>query len=405
MNAPVVTPGKRRSSVIKRVACAIAGLLGVWCLLWQVAAKWPVSAPTPVSTTSPPPLMTQLDIAPRSEALTFARYRQDETIRVMLVTSFAEGKVKGINLQTDLPSELTDPISIFNRMGYAALEEINGEQISVDVHSLQIPFDGTDNQIAVGINYPAHADETAVRDSFLFPKRTTATSHLADVQARDHLLDYEIELGFVLLSDLRHGEMPDHVGLVLSSDYTDRAALIRNANLFDVSSGHGFTTGKSDVGFMPTGNLFVIPKDYASFYRSLKLQLWHNGTLRQEARPRELIWDVKRVVEESFARSDRVWLWQGKPVALPVNAGVIPARTMLLSGTPGGVIYQQPTTRQIFVGLSELFFSLNWSHPQSVIEPFVREAYRSGIYLKPGDLVQMRADRLGTISNRIVRSL
>ena len=57
--------------------------------------------------------------------------------------------------------------------------------------------------------------------------------------------------------------------------------------------------------------------------------------------------------------------------------------------------------RQLFLGASEMFFTLQWLNPQSVIEPFVREEYRSGRYLKQGDLVQMRAERLGTISNAI----
>ena len=90
-----------------------------------------------------------------------------------------------------------------------------------------LPFTGTDNQIAVGINYPAHADETAIVDSFLFPKRTTATAHLASIPARDYLLDYEIELGLVLLNDLSPNEIPNFLGLVLSSDYIDTAALMR----------------------------------------------------------------------------------------------------------------------------------------------------------------------------------
>ena len=75
---------------------------------------------------------------------------------------------------------------------------------------------------------------------------------------------------------------------------------------------------------------------------------------------------------------------------------------MILSGTPGGVIYQQPTARDIFLGLSETFFMLHWFQPQTVVEPFLRNEHYSRRYLKPGDIVQMKADRLGTISNQIV---
>jgi 2-keto-4-pentenoate hydratase/2-oxohepta-3-ene-1,7-dioic acid hydratase in catechol pathway len=385
----------------KIFALGIALVFG-WFLIWQVAARWPVSQLVGTPTGSQPPEMGRLEIAPRGEALTFARFARGGEPHLLLVTRFSDGQVSGIDIQQQLPGSASDPISLFNATGYSTLEELSGTLISVDVKDLLLPFSGTDNQIAVGINYPAHSEETSVDDSFLFPKRTTATTHVASVQARDYLLDYEIELGFVLLNDLGRGELPKFMGLVLSSDYTDRAALMRHANLRDVSSGDGFTRGKSERGFMPTGNLFVIPKDYLRFYKTLKLELWYNGEKRQEANPSELTWDIQRIFVESFARETRTWMWNGEPVALPMKDGRILERTMFLSGTPGGVIYQKPTPRQMFLGISELFFSLHWSQLQTVVEPFLREQYRSGRYLKPGDLVLMKADRLGTMSNRIV---
>jgi 2-keto-4-pentenoate hydratase/2-oxohepta-3-ene-1,7-dioic acid hydratase in catechol pathway len=302
-----------------------------------------------------------------------------------------------------LTDAVADPIAVFNRAGYAALEALDSEEVSVSVDALLLPFTGTDNQIAVGINYPAHGDEAAVVDSFLFPKRTLATDHRASVPARHYLLDYEIELGFVLLDDLPRGQLPKYMGLVLSSDYSDRAGLLRHANLRNVSSGDGFTQGKSEPGFMPTGNLLVIPKDYLSFYKTLTLALWYNGDKRQVAHPAEMIWDIQRMINEAFAREGRYWLWNGQPVSLPVNDGRIPARTMFLSGTPAGVIYRSPTARHMFIGVSEVAFGWKWAQWQrALVEPFLREEYRSGRYMKPGDLVEMKADRLGTMTNRIV---
>ncbi len=388
--------------LMKKIAVLAAGLVFVWLLSWQIAVHWPASSSAPIGVGAPPPDMTNLQIAPRAEALSFARYQRDGEPRLLLVTSFSNGKLSGIDIQAQLPGSATDPISLFNTSGYAALEALSRTPVNVDVNDLLLPFSGTDNQIAVGINYPAHSEETAVADSFVFPKRTVATSHLENVPARDYLLDYEIELGFVLLNELGRNEMPKFMGLVLSSDYTDRAALMRHANLRDVSSGDGFTRGKSEPGFMPTGNLFVIPKDYQSFYKKLKLELWYNGAKRQEARPAEMTWDIQRIFAETFSRETRRWTWHGNSVALPINDGRIPARTMILAGTPGGVIYQKPSARQMFLGVSELFFTLRWTQLQTVVEPFLREEYQSGRYLKAGDLVQMKADQLGTMSNRIV---
>lgn len=387
---------------MKRIAIALLVLLICWLLAWQVAAHWPVGSAPATTEESDPPDLDNLRIAARADALTFARYLLDGEPRVLLVDSLRDGKVSGIDLQQKFPGSASDPIDLFNQFGYQVLQEIEGPRVTVKVSDLILPFTGGDNQIAVGINYPAHGVEADVGDSFLFPKRTLATPFRSSVPAGNHLLDYEIELGFVLLDDLPLGVEPDYVGLMLASDYTDRAELVRHARLTDVSSGEGFTQGKSAPGFMPVGNLLVIPKFFRAYYRTLELGLWYNGEQRQEAHPVDMSWDFGRIIDETFARQNRRWRWQGETVRLPLENGMIPARTMILSGTPAGVIYQPPTFRQLFVGVSEMFFTLQWMNPQSVIEPFLREEYRSGRYLKSGDVVQMKADRLGSIDNTIV---
>jgi len=387
---------------MKRTALVLFTLLGIWLVAWQVAAHWPLAAAPVAARQSDVPDLDNLRIAARDDALTFARVLRDGEPRLLLVDSVRDGKVSGLDLQQPLPGSATDPIDLFNQFGYQVLQAIDGARVTVNLSELILPFDGTDNQIAVGINYPAHGEEAEVDDSFLFPKRTRATPFRSTVPARNHLLDYEIELGFVLLEDLPRGVEPDYVGLVLATDYTDRAELVRHANLTDISSGDGFTQGKSAPGFMSVGNLLVIPKNFRSFYRTLKLYLWYNGELRQDAHPVEMSWDFGRIVEEAFTRQDRRWRWNGESVTLPVEDGRIPARTVILSGTPDGVIYRAPSLRQLFVGVSEMVFTLQWNNLQSVIEPFVREEYRSGRYLKAGDVVQMKADRLGTISNTII---
>jgi 2,4-diketo-3-deoxy-L-fuconate hydrolase len=387
---------------MKRFTVALLALLVCWLVAWQVAARWPAqSAPATVQVSAPPD-MDNLPIAPRVDALTFARFLQGDEPRLLLVDSLRDGQVSGIDLRQLLPASANDAIDVFNQFGYQQLQALDGPRVTVSVNDLMLPFTGTDNQIAVGINYPAHGLEADVSESFLFPKRTLATPFNASVAARDHLLDYEIELGFVLLNDLPRDAEPEYVGLVLASDYTDRAELMRHARLTDVSSGEGFTQGKSAPGSMPVGNLLVIPRDYRRFYQALELGLWYNGAKRQEAHPAEMSWDFARILDETFARENRRWQWGGDVVSLPVVNGRIPARTLILSGTPDGVIYRKPTPRQLFVGFSELVFTGQWTNLHAVVEPFLREEYQSGRYLKAGDVVRMQADRLGSISNTIV---
>jgi 2-keto-4-pentenoate hydratase/2-oxohepta-3-ene-1,7-dioic acid hydratase in catechol pathway len=387
---------------MKRFVLALLALLVAWLLAWQVAARWPVSEAPVTGRESAAPDLANLRIAARDDALTFARFLHEGEPRLLLVDSLRDGKVSGIDVQQRLPGSANDPIDLFNQFGYQVLKDLDGRHVTVSVSDLILPFVGTDNQVAVGINYPAHGVEADVSESFLFPKRVLATAFNSNVSARNHLLDYELELGFVLLNDLPHSVEPDFVGLVLASDYTDRAELMRHARLTDVSSGEGFTRGKSAPGFMPVGNLLVIPQDYRNFYRTLELGLWCNAQQRQEAHPVDMSWDFGRILEETFARSERRWQWRDEVVALPVESGRIPARTLILSGTPEGVIYRKPTLRQLFVGVSEMVFTGQWANLQSVVEPFLREEFHSRRYLKAGDVVQMKADRLGIIDNTIV---
>jgi 2,4-diketo-3-deoxy-L-fuconate hydrolase len=291
---------------------------------------------------------------------------------------------------------------LFNAKGYDTLEKLAAHEITVPAEKLLLPFDGTGAQIAIGINYPEHGEEVALADSFVFPKLTAASrqpSILAAEQGK--LLDYELELGFVALQPITREAFPRYMGLVLASDFTDRATLLRQIDLRNVKSGEGFTEAKSKPGFMPIGNLFVIPKDLDAYYKSLTMRLWLNGDRRQVAEPAKMKWDIRRMIAESIDRQGRVWQYRGVPVALPITNSTIPERTIFLSGTPDGVIFQPPTARQKFIGISELVFTLRWNELNTIVEPFIREELGAGRYLKAGDEVVMHADRLGVLVTRI----
>ena len=388
---------------MKKTLTVTVLILLAWFGAWQLlAARPPAAAATADGPRLDPALLQRLDIAARDVALTFARAPFDDGPRLLLVSRYRNGRVRGIDLGRALPGSADDPVTLFNTHGYERLQTLRGAEIEVDARTLLLPYAGTASQIAAGVNYSAHGDEVEVDEVFLFPKQTVATTSRAPVPVRDHLLDYEIELGYLALQPLARGERPAFMGLVLASDYTDRAMLTRHVHLTDVSSGEGFTQGKSLDGSMPVGNLLVIPRDHASYSRTLQLELWRNGIKRQHAEPAQMRWDLQRILDESHARAATRWTWNGAPVALPIDNGRIPARTLMLSGTPDGVIFHPPTPRQLFLGLSETFFSLRWMQPRHVVEPFLREAYASGRYLQPGEGIVMRADRLGLIVNRIV---
>lgn len=377
--------------------------LVLWLMAWALASmQGPEPAARGGTSTFDPMRLGDVAIAPHHEALTFARFEHAGKTGLLRVERYTAGMVHGIDIASVWPDAGSDPIALFNAKGYEALEALSGTEVAVPADSLLLPFDGTDAQVAVGINYPAHGEEVAVRDSFLFPKLSAASRHPATLAApHGALLDYELELGFVALEPIARGAPPRHMGLVLASDFTDRATLLRRIDLRNVDSGEGFTEAKSGPGLMPIGNLLVIPKDLSAYYRSLTLRLWLNGELRQLAEPTKMNWDIQRMIGETFARAERVWQYRGEAVMLPFADDMIPARTIFLCGTPDGVIFRPPTARQKFIGVSELVFTLAWNRPNAIVEPFIREELGMGRYLKAGDEVVMHADRLGELVVRI----
>lgn len=348
------------------------------------------------------PRIDAVTIAPVDEALTFARFRDGRGLRLMRVTSHRDGRVGGIDLTALQADGDPDPITLWRQAGYAAIAAATGPVVEVKVVDLDVPFDSTQVQVAMGGTYPAHAGETRIPRPFVFPKLQPAHRWNVPVPALTFLLDYEVELGIVALEPLMPGRRATHFGLVLASDYTDRERLLRDLNVGDVSSGLAFAAAKSLVPSMPIGDLFVIPRDVRAFVRKLELRLYVNDRLRQVAMPKDLTWDLDRMVDESLKRRDLAYPMGRHTVRLPIDDdGAIPARTILLSGTTDGVVVRPPSARQLFIGAMQWLISLRWTTPGLVMERAIAEAHADGHYLQPGDRVVMRADDLGVIANAI----
>jgi 2,4-didehydro-3-deoxy-L-rhamnonate hydrolase len=336
-------------------------------------------------------------IAAPDEALTFAR----SAGRVLRVERHEADRVVAVDL-TDWSGGLSDPIMMLARFGEAAIRQADGPRRDVATAELGLPFDAPDAHIGLGANYPAHGAEVAVERPFVFPKASAPTPASAPVSAGPGLLDHEVELGIVTLAPVRPGERPARVGLALVGDYTDRATLLRELVIGDVESGHGFGSAKSRPGYLPVGPFLVVPRDPRAFLRELRLDLFVDGALRQVARPRLLTWDLDRMLDEIFARSATEWRVHGRPMRLPTVEGAIPAATIVLSGTPDGVIFRPPSARQIGIGAVAALAGLQRPTSANMFEPAIREAVEARSYLQPGQSVVMRADKLGVIRHTIV---
>jgi len=215
-----------------------------------------------------------------------------------------------------------------------------------------------------GANYSDHAAEMAKRANrpeepnpktlglkpwhFIKASRSLADPE-ATVQAAHYTqkLDWEVELAVVIGKKASYVDVtqaPAHIaGYVLHNDYSERA--------FQLERGGQWVKGKSADTFAPMGPWLVAPEDVGDVHR-LKMWLTVNGTKVQDGTTANMIFGVAELV--SYV--------SGFMTLLPGD--------VISTGTPAGV------------GLG--------------MKPEPR-------YLKPGDVVELGIEKLGT-ARQVVRT-
>jgi 2-keto-4-pentenoate hydratase/2-oxohepta-3-ene-1,7-dioic acid hydratase in catechol pathway len=212
-----------------------------------------------------------------------------------------------------------------------------------------------------------------------------------------------VEIAWVPLTALAEADRPRHMGLLLCNDYTDREALLRAVDPWEPTSGKGFTTGKSFPGSLPVGNLFVVPRDLDAFTAGIELRLYVNGQLRQQAPLGAATWKLADLIGQTWARRGLTWDHRGASVRLPVVDDRIPERTLIMSGTPDGTVFQEIGIGARVSGVAHWLFG-GWSRsvPDHVIDAYLRDARAARIYLQPGDRVTIHVERMGVIDNEVI---
>lgn len=360
---------------MKRIATWALAVLGL-LVAAAYATSWAVSRPL-FDERLDVSRLDRVTIAPVEKALTFARYTAGGELRVMLVKAWENGYVSGVDLEGHPGKPHPDPLALYRQHGYEGLlrRGQSARMVRVPAAALELPFDPRERNIGVGLNYAEHAAESGLEEPpFFFPKYGLPTPFDSPV-ARRHtlLLDYEAELGLVLLDDLVAPDQPLRFGLVLCNEVTDRWTLVRNLRRDAPMGTTGFADGKSREGFAPLGPLLVIPHEPEVFYRRVELRLYVNGVLRQRESAGAMRWPPRTIVTELFAHAARGrYEYRGQSEPLLGAGPALPAGTVIFSGTPAGVIFK----------------------PLNLWNPWV--------YLQPGDDIVVRGDFLGAIRNRIV---
>jgi 2-keto-4-pentenoate hydratase/2-oxohepta-3-ene-1,7-dioic acid hydratase in catechol pathway len=271
--------------------------------------------------------------------------------------------------------------------------------------------------VSTGLNYAAHAEEAGGGDVFLFPKPAAPTSPYAIVHAPAGvtLLDYEVELAFVLLEEVDPFDPPSREALLsksaffLSNDVSDRESIIRNLSFSGIST--GFSESKGQPGFFPAGpwmirgtELFEAVEACGADGLGLRLSVNDEVLPRQDAnttrmilQPEALVARIGTWIEEHgrrssmhFARGDDALRFY--PLAVGEQAPTLTAGSIVQTGTPEGVALNAPSPLGVTLrGLVRL----RGPFSQFLVEEHGRFEAGESRYLVPGEVVRARIDGLG----------
>ena len=264
-----------------------------------------------------------------------------------------EGQEKpGIHLEGknyDLSAFIKDyDESFFEQNGLQKLAGIVNEEklpLVEDGQRIGSPIARPSKILCIGLNYAKHAKETGAAiptEPILFMKSTSSLTGPFDniiIPKNSEKTDWEVELGVVIgkkASYVSEAEAMDYVaGYVLHNDVSERA--------FQLERGGTWDKGKGCDSFAPLGP-WLVTKDEIPNPHRLRLWLSLNGKMMQDSNTDDLIFNIPQLISYS---SQFMTLLPGDVIS---------------TGTPAGV------------GLG---FSPN-------------------IYLKPGDVVELGIDGLGS---------
>ncbi|MCW2273958.1 hypothetical protein GJ654_07820 [Rhodoblastus acidophilus] len=236
--------------------------------------------------------------------------------------------------------------------GLARLAGVNVETLPLVEGEPRLghPVAGIGQIHAIGLNYRDHARESGMaipQEPILFTKATSSLSGPNDdivIPKNAQAVDWEAELGVVIGSaayQIAEADALSHVaGYLAANDVSERD--------FQAKRGGQWVKGKSSPGFGPLGP-WLVTRDEIPDPQALSLKLSVNGAIRQDGHSSNMIFPVARLIAyvSGFLR------------LMPGD--------VLITGTPAGV-------------------GMGMKPPA---------------YLKPGDVVTVEVERLGTQIQRV----
>jgi 2,4-diketo-3-deoxy-L-fuconate hydrolase len=221
-----------------------------------------------------------------------------------------------------------DPQAVYHRWDefteWAAWNQNSGEARPFDVKDLGAPAPRPRQVFAIGVNYPAHAEEGGANvpaSLVVFTKWPSSfTGPVGDIALAGDRVDWEAELVAVIGKQADNVPMEqgwDYIaGLTVGQDITERTMQFQGPF-------PQWGLGKSFRGFSPSGPWLVTPDGFAD-PADLEIGCTVNGQEMQKARTSNMVFPVPTLVAEL-----------SKVVSLAPG-------DVIFTGTPAGVGVRKP---------------------------------------------------------------
>lgn len=356
-------------------------------------------------------ILNEEKIAPLEEAFTFARYVVKGKASTLLVKSADSSVVIGYNIQELLDYQGEDLLNFLEVNGPEKFLSMAKKQplVTVKRNELVEPLDHSrEDHIAAGGNYPEHAKEAALDEVFLFPKISKISPPNSFVlTSKEILLDYEVEVCAISSRDIKSVRdfEQSYKGVFLCGDYSDRAKLLKLINVEDVESGIGFTDAKSGNDRLPVGEFMVVPLNFETFINKIEFSLAVNGKIKQSSIADKMVMKFDELIEKTLNEGQRNdWIYQGQNIKI-MEDNTIKKGQIILSGTPEGVVFNEPSTLQIIKKSACWILTGSFREKKLVrfmLDEYIKDSFKNKIYLQVGDHVKMSSNYLGNSYQKII---
>lgn len=198
------------------------------------------------------------------------------------------------------------------------------------------------------------------------------------------LLDYEVELGFVLLEDIPAEKLNDadyapKIGFFIGNDLSARSLAVLGEgqeNRFDY-----WGVSKSFLGFTPISEKIWIPNEFkANSIPCITIETQVNGEVQQHQMTSDLIYTPLQMLQAIHRKYPNKSLQKGD---------------MILTGTPGGIIMSTPIWLVRLAGI----IGMNRFDKLAKVTSDEENVAR---FLKAGDKVLVKGEGLGSVEVEIV---